>query len=210
MRIGITTSIATAIAIGVLIASNGGPPPVTITCDQSSISAADFTSDLAAISNGQTLCLTNAVNYGTFTGTNKNITIVAQSASGPEDPVNATLAVSTSVPVTPARVVIDGGRNTWDAAAGLNIPNAGFATGAANLTVKDFEIDGTGGSGRRWAIDPAPIRLQHPDRPFRRPRRCRRRSAVLHRRRRHERRHRRHDPAGPVPSLLKRRRETHR
>jgi Right handed beta helix region len=133
--------------------SGGG---TTITCNQSSTNSSDFRSDLSAISNGQTLCLTNAVDYGTFTGTTKNITIVAQSGSGSESPVNATLSLDLASGDN-GTVVIDGGRNTWNASTGLNIPTASFATGAANLTIKDFEINGTGGSGRRWVFDPAPV-----------------------------------------------------
>lgn len=155
------TSVATAIAIGIIATQVGGTTPIT--CDQSSTSSADFTSDLAAISNGQTLCLTNAVDYGTFSGTTKNITIVSQAASGAQDPVNNILKISIGSGDT-GTVTIDGGMDRWDTSEGLNIVDAGITTGAANLTVTDFKIDPAGAGcdpgndgGRCWLIDPAPI-----------------------------------------------------
>ncbi len=145
---------AAAVAYHQSTAPGGGAE--TITCDLSSTNSSDFTSDLSAATSGDTICLTNAVDYGTFNGTSKDLTIVAQSGTGAPDPVNATLAIIMGSGDN-GTVVIDGGRDTWDAAAGLNIPTAEFSTGAANLTIKDFEIDGTGGSGRRWIFDPAPV-----------------------------------------------------
>lgn len=156
--------VAATILIGGYAAVQGGGGGDTITCNHSSVDASDLTSDITAASNGQTICLVNAVDYGTFSGTTKNLTIVAQEGgSGAENPVDATLAISMGSGDT-GTVVIDGGMDTWDSPEGLNIKDAVFVTGAANLTVRDFEIDPSGEVngecpffGRCWVFDPAPI-----------------------------------------------------
>jgi hypothetical protein len=108
----------------------------TITCNQSSTSAADLTSDLAAISNGQTLCLTNAVSYGSFTGTNKTITIIAQSGTGTASPVNATMT-NITLGSGDSGFTLDGGRSSFGS-TGLTVASgADIEGGASNLTIKN-------------------------------------------------------------------------
>jgi hypothetical protein len=133
----------------------GGGSGPSITCDHTAANGAGLTSAISAASNGQTICLTAATSYGSFTGTNKSVTIVSQAATGPPDPVDNSMTLSLGSGDT--GFTIDGGRDRWDSSEGLNIPTAAITTGASNITLTDFEIDGTGGSGRRWTFDFAPV-----------------------------------------------------
>lgn len=119
----------TSAGVNVTVSNGGG----TITCNQSSTSAADFATDLAAISNGQTLCLTNAVSYGTFSGTNKTITIIAQSGSGAASPVNATMELNFGA--GDSGFTIDGNHASLASATGLTI-SGGLIQGASNITIR--------------------------------------------------------------------------
>lgn len=146
--------VAGGVGGGAVFSGRGGGG-ATITCNQSSTSAADFTSDLSTISNAQTLCLTNAVDYGTFPGTNKTITIISQSASGAPNPVANSMTVDFSS--GDSGFTIDGGMARWDSPVGLSINGGTITTGASNITLKNFKTTDPGNSNRLWVFDPPPL-----------------------------------------------------
>lgn len=152
------TSLAIALCLGAGITAYNQHSEARITCDQSSTSSSDFATDLSAISNGQTLCLTNAVNYGTFTGTSKTITIIAQAESGPPDPVDASMDLDFGP--GDSGFTIDGNRARWDSTVGLSITGAVIVSGATNITIKNFASNScpgaTNAACRGWDLDPAP------------------------------------------------------
>ena len=130
--------------------------PVAITCDRTATNAAGLTSAISAASNGQIICLTNAVNYGTFAGTNKSVTILSQNSavgvSAAPNPVAATMTLNLGS--GDSNFTIDGGMERWDSPVGLNINGGTIAAGVTNVTFRDFKS--TGGGGRLWTFDPGP------------------------------------------------------
>lgn len=145
------TSVATALAIGAILIVGGG---TSITCNQSAADASGLTTALAAISNGQTLCLTNSVDYGIFTGTSKTITIIAQTGTGAPSPINA--AIRMDFGAGDSGFTIDGNRTRWDSPTGLSIGNSQMVSGAHDITVKNFSSNPcagcSGASGRGWSF----------------------------------------------------------
>lgn len=138
-------------------------PQDTITCTLTATNAAGLTTALSAASNGNTICLTQPVDYGTFSGTTKNLTIVSQAGTGAEDPVDNKLKVSLGSGDT-GTVTIDGGMDRWDTSEGLNMTDVVITTGAANITFTDFKVDVSAESGnacpffgRCWVMDPPPM-----------------------------------------------------
>ncbi len=177
---------AAVLGVGGVIATRGPVDPVppivaeggtTITCDFAATNAADLTSAISSAVNGDIICLTQAVDYGTFSGTTKNLTIVSQNSAvgveAAEAPVDNILKISVGSGDT-GTVTVDGGMDGNCSHAeilantctpvGMNIFDAGISTGAANLTVTDFEMDPTSTSGcdggadggRCWLMDPPP------------------------------------------------------
>lgn len=153
------TALAIAVCLGGGVAAyHQQNDHVTIHCDQTAANAAGLTTALSAISNGQTLCLTAAVDYGTFNGTSKTITIIAQKSTGGRQPVDATITLNFGS--GDSGFTVDGNRERWDSPVGLTIPSATIVNGASDITVKNFESTGACPLAeticRDWFFEPAP------------------------------------------------------
>lgn len=149
---------AVAAAAFVAPVVDGDDPGDTVTCDQTAANAAGLTSAISAASNGDTICLTQAVSYGSFTGTSKSVTIISQSGSGPPDPVDASMTINFGSGDTGA-FVIDGNMASIDEdEPGLSINGGTLTTGTANWTLRRFKSTGCGSGGcRLFSATTAPV-----------------------------------------------------
>lgn len=121
----------------------GGGGGATITCNQTAANSAGLASAITAASNGQTICLTAATSYGSFTGTNKTVTIIAQSGTGTASPVNATMT-DVTLGSGDSGFTLDGGRSSFGS-TGLTVGSMDI-NGASNLTVKNTAFSGRFGA----------------------------------------------------------------
>lgn len=153
-KISAAVVVVAAAGTGALLipAVTGGGAGATITCDQTAANSAGLTSAISAASNGQTICLTAAVSYGTFTGTNKTVTIISQSATGAANPVANSITLSLGS--GDSGFTIDGGMARWDSSVGLNINGCTCATSAQNITLKNFKS--FSGADRAWNFSQPP------------------------------------------------------
>lgn len=143
-----------AAAIAVPAVTGGGS--TTITCDQTAANSSALASAITAASSGtpSTICLTAATSYGSFTGTSKPVTIVAQNGTGARNPVSASMTLSLGSGDT--GFTIDGNMTSWDCACGMTINSGTFTSGSSSahdITLKNFRGSGTGGS-RYFNFDP--------------------------------------------------------
>lgn len=137
-----------------LVAAGGGT--TTFVCDLNATTVT-FAAQVSAATAGQTICLA-AGDYGVFNGTNKAITIVAQSGSGPSNPTAVTMGLTFGSGDT--GFTIDGNRAHWNSPTGMFIPGAEISSGASNITIKNFDSTSCPGASastcRGWNMDPAP------------------------------------------------------
>jgi len=120
-------------------------PPPGGSCDRNATTST-FSAEVAAATPGQTVCLTQSANYGSFTGTNKAITIT------PADGISPTMTLNLGS--GDADFTIDGKRETWDDTTGLHINGGSIQAGVTGVTFRDFWSTG---AGRLWVFDAGPI-----------------------------------------------------
>jgi hypothetical protein len=143
--------VATAVAIsgvGTYIAStNHNDGGGGFTCDLNA-TVASFSSQIRAATASQTVCMTEGSNYGTWTGTNKAITI--RPAAGVSPTISLDLGNGDS------NFTINGNRDEWDDTTGLTIGPSTFLQnpGPQDITIMDAEVTAAGsGAGGMFEID---------------------------------------------------------
>ena len=137
-RTGIIVEGVIATAGGALIIAVTQGGGTTITCDRNAATSSELTTQVAAATAGQTVCLTANIDYGAWTGTNKAITVAAADGANPK--------ISLNLGSGDTGFTIDGNHRQWNDTTGLTITGANFfggTTGPTNITIKDSYFVGT-------------------------------------------------------------------
>lgn len=162
---GSTLAVVAVLTTFVLVGNKGGggtptPTPTTMptptatpstTCNQTATNSSQLTTAVAAATTGQVVCLTASSSYGTWTGTNKAITLMALSGTG-GTVTSPTLALTLGS--GDSSFTIDGGMARWDSSSGMSITGCTCGTGITNVTLKNFKS--FNGSDRAWNFSQPP------------------------------------------------------
>ncbi len=131
-----TVAVSAIVAVTPLI--QGG----STLCDRTAGNASELTTQSAAASSGQTLCLTTSGDYGQYVGTGNNKALTITAADG----VSPTLSLSLNN--GDSNLTVAGRREVWGDTVGIKLTGVGiFGTPGPSVTVKDNWIEGNASCG---------------------------------------------------------------